>query len=143
MESPQRSLIKRPRTHETPIRPHKRRSLRELAKENLLLPRWKLLSSPPNTELSEGAGNWGHEEVKALVVMFILFHCKDDSWPAHRMDMWNEVGKFIKMKSGSPHQRSGGASHCIRYQINLSCRIFNVAVGNACRFKVFGWLKRC
>ena len=112
MESPQRSLIKRPRTsptYETPIRPHKRRSLRELAdKENLLLPRRKLLSSPPNTELSEGAGNWGHEEVKALV-MFILFHCKGDSWPAHRrMDMWNEAGKFIMMKSGSPHQRSGG-----------------------------------
>ena len=103
MENPQRSLIKRSRTsltYEIPIRPHKSRYLRELAdKENLLLPRMKLLSSPPNTELSEGAGNWGHEEVKALV-MFILFHCKDDSWQA---------GKFFKMKSGSPHQRSGGA----------------------------------
>jgi hypothetical protein len=111
MESPQRSLIKRPRaspTYETPVRPHKRRSLRELAdKENLLLPRRKLLSVPTSTELSEGAGNWGQEEVKALV-MFILFHCKDDSWPAHRrMDVWNEAGKFIQMKTGNAHQRSG------------------------------------
>ena len=114
MESPPRSLIKRPRTsptYETPIRPHKRKSLREVAeKENLLLPRRKLLS-PTNTELeyesSKGPGSWDYEEVKALVI-FILFHCKGDSWPAHRrMDVWDEAGKFIKMKSGSPHQRSG------------------------------------
>ena len=85
--------------------------MREVAeKENLLLPRRKLLTST-STELehesSKGPGSWDHEEVKALV-MFILFHCKGDSWPAHRrMEMWDEAGKFIKMKSGSLHQRSG------------------------------------
>lgn len=35
-----------------------------------------------------------------------------------------------------------GLFNCIWYQINLSCHIFNVAVGNACRFKVIGWLKK-
>ena len=113
-------------------------------KENLLLPRRKLLSSPTHTELLKGSGNWGHEEVKALV-MFILFHCKDGSWPAHRrMDMWNEAGEFIKMKSGSPHQRSGGAFslYTVSILINLSCHIIFVAVGSACRFKVTGWLKK-
>lgn len=34
-----------------------------------------------------------------------------------------------------------GLFHRIRYQINLSCRIF-VAVGSVCRFKVIGWLKK-
>ena len=113
MESPPRSMIKRPRTsptYETPIRPHKRRSFKEVAeKENLLLPRRKLLS--PSTELEresalKGPGNWDYEEVKALV-MFVLFHCKGDAWPAHRrMDLWDEAGKFIKMKTGGLHQRS-------------------------------------
>lgn len=43
--------------------------------------------------------------------MIFIFHCKGDSWPAHRrMDVWDEAGKFIKMKSGSPHQRSGSHS---------------------------------
>ena len=116
MESPPRSLIKHPRTSptfETPVRPHKRRSLREVAEEeNLLLPRRKLLSPTSEHESSKGPGNWDHEEVKALV-MFILFHCKGDTWPAHRrMEMWDEAGKFIKMKSGSQHQRSGSTLIC-------------------------------
>ena len=77
MESPPHSMIKCPRTsptYETPIRPHKRRSFREVAeKENLLLPQRKLLS--PSTELeresaSKGPGNWDYEEVKALVMFF-------------------------------------------------------------------------
>ena len=118
METPKRSLMKRCRTsptRETPIRPHKRRSLREIAaNENLVLPRRKLLSSTAtcSTELerastSTGPGSWNDEEVKALV-MFVLFHCEGDAWPAHRrMDLWNEAGKFIKMKTGGLRQRSG------------------------------------
>ena len=84
-------LVMRPRTSptcSTSIRPHKRRYLRELAEnENLLAPRRKLLTptleAESEAESSKGPGNWDHQEVKALVI-FILFHCKGDSWPCHK-----------------------------------------------------------
>ena len=85
--------------------------MREVAeKENLLVSGKKLLTYTSTDELEsheKGPWSWDQQEVKALV-MFILFHCKGDSWPSHkRMEMWEEAGRFIKMKSGSLHQRSG------------------------------------
>ena len=148
MASPPRSLVKRPRTSptcSTPIRPHKRRYLRELAEnENLLAPRRKLLTptleAESVAESSKGPGNWDHQEVKALVI-FILFHCKGDSWPCHkRMEVWDEAGKFIKMKCGSQHLRSGTTFD--NYFLRFNVHYIYVSAGSACRYKVIGWLKK-
>ena len=66
-------------------------------KENLLVSGKKLLTYTSTDELErheKGPWSWDQQEVKALV-MFILFHCKGDSWPSHKNN--GDVGRSWKV----------------------------------------------
>ena len=94
-------------TFNTPVRPHKRRPLRELVQvEGLDLPRTRLYSEH-NSISTKRSSSWSQEEIKALL-QFVLLHSDGLSWPTHHnMAIWNAAGSFIKMKLGTEHCRSG------------------------------------
>ena len=80
---------------------------------------------------------WSDAEVSALVE-FILLHCKGDKWPTHHnVAFWSSAASFITMRTGGENVRTGIAPAAHHYDVSNPYYI-----GNACRFKVAGWLKK-
>ena len=93
-------LLKRPRptpTFLTPVRPSKRRPIRELQTK-----------SPVPASKSPGTtSTWSQAEIVALVEA-IVTKCKGERWPTHHnMSIWHSIASFIRMKAVTPHVSAG------------------------------------
>lgn len=112
MQSPKRYTQDRKRsrgtpTSQTPVRPHKRVPLRELAQNSPvhLVPSPRRLVADPIEVPTPRV--WSEDEVKALVE-YIHANCNGSTWPSHHsVDMWNAAGLYIRRKVSTAHQRSG------------------------------------